>query len=141
MSVMNWRRIGSEWQLFQTRRIVGRVAPDATWPGMWRVALPGGMSDLVNLTRAKDAARVFAARRSPRPDAAEIGKKAEQYQRAFSRSSSLVRLSGPEVTRVPTTAETHQRPSAKARAGRMEPKPAFARPNVKETHVNKGSVR
>jgi hypothetical protein len=33
------------------------IEPDATWPGMWRVRLPSGQfSDMVNLTRAKDAA-------------------------------------------------------------------------------------
>jgi hypothetical protein len=33
------------------------IAPDAAWPNMWRVKLPNGLlSDMVNLTRAKDAA-------------------------------------------------------------------------------------
>jgi hypothetical protein len=33
------------------------VTPDAIWPGMWRIKLPNGaLSDMVNLTRAKDAA-------------------------------------------------------------------------------------
>ena len=31
------------------------------WPGMWRVRLPGGhLSDIANLTRAKDAAQLLA---------------------------------------------------------------------------------
>ena len=33
------------------------ITPDATWPNMWRVKLPNGLlSDMVNLTRARDAA-------------------------------------------------------------------------------------
>lgn len=33
------------------------IKPDARWPDMWRVKLPNGLlSDMVNLTRAKDAA-------------------------------------------------------------------------------------
>jgi hypothetical protein len=50
--------------LFKTERneksLAGRalaIAPDARWPGMWRVKLPNDLlSDMVNLTRAKDAA-------------------------------------------------------------------------------------
>src|SRR5262249_3503023 len=34
------------------------VVPDAKWPGMYRLILPDGtLSDMVNLTRANDAAR------------------------------------------------------------------------------------
>jgi hypothetical protein len=37
------------------------VRPDATWPGMWRVhTADGQVSDMVNLTRAKDAAIAWA---------------------------------------------------------------------------------
>jgi hypothetical protein len=33
------------------------IVPDATWPGLWRVKMPDGLlTDMVNLTRAKDAA-------------------------------------------------------------------------------------
>jgi hypothetical protein len=33
-----------------------RIVPDAKWPGMYRVRLPGGsLTDMVNLTRARDA--------------------------------------------------------------------------------------
>jgi hypothetical protein len=33
-----------------------RVVPDQKWPGMYRVRQPdGSLSDMVNLTRAKDA--------------------------------------------------------------------------------------
>jgi hypothetical protein len=61
--VMNWKQEGAEWRLLHNRRIVGRVTPDAKYPGMWRIKLPGGWSDMVNLTRAKDAALAPAIRR------------------------------------------------------------------------------
>ena len=33
------------------------IVPDGTWPGMWRVALPdGSLTDIVNLSRVRDAA-------------------------------------------------------------------------------------
>lgn len=37
------------------------IEPDADWPRMWRVRLPDGRcTDMVNLTRARDAAAVLA---------------------------------------------------------------------------------
>jgi hypothetical protein len=36
------------------------VEPDSKWPGMWRVRRGGSISDLVNLSRAKDAAIAIA---------------------------------------------------------------------------------
>ncbi len=46
----------------QGRKLV-EVVPDAKWPGMWRVrSLDGSLSDMVNLTRAKDAALSAALR-------------------------------------------------------------------------------
>jgi hypothetical protein len=32
------------------------IEEDANWPGMWRVRFGGKLSDMVNLSRAKDAA-------------------------------------------------------------------------------------
>lgn len=32
------------------------LEPDARWPGMWRVRFGGRLSDMANLSRAKDAA-------------------------------------------------------------------------------------
>ena len=32
------------------------VEPEAKWPGMWRVRFGGKLSDMANLSRAKDAA-------------------------------------------------------------------------------------
>jgi hypothetical protein len=42
-------------------RLLATILPDEKWPGMWRVQLHGGhLSDMVNLTRAKDAAVTLA---------------------------------------------------------------------------------
>ncbi len=38
-------------------RVLASIGPGATWPGLWRVRMPdGSLTDMVNLTRAKDAA-------------------------------------------------------------------------------------
>jgi len=43
-------------------RLVATIIPDATWPKMWRVQLPNGhVTDMVNITRAKDAALTLGA--------------------------------------------------------------------------------
>jgi hypothetical protein len=45
------------------RAPVARVVPDGRYPGMWRIAWGAGfLSDMVNLTRAKDAAAALAVR-------------------------------------------------------------------------------
>ena len=50
-----------------SRTPIFRVVPDSTYPGMWRVVLPdGSLSDMANLTWAKDAAFVMADRGPPR---------------------------------------------------------------------------
>jgi hypothetical protein len=44
-------------KLYFEGKIVGRVVPDGDWPGMWRVIRQdGSLSDMANLTRARDAA-------------------------------------------------------------------------------------
>ena len=78
-------RHGAEWRLYRDRRVVGRVVPDAKWPGMWRVQLPGGLSEMVNLARARDAALDWSA--TPR-----CHKVLQQNQRRFSAPASPVRL-------------------------------------------------
>jgi len=41
----------------RTGRLLATVEDDAEWVGMYRVRLPGGhLTDMANLTRAKDAA-------------------------------------------------------------------------------------
>jgi len=48
---------------FGTRSSGYRVIPDAKHPTMWRVRRPdGSLSDMVNRTRAKDAAMVMLDR-------------------------------------------------------------------------------
>jgi len=41
-------------------RIVVQVVPDQKYPGMFRVLADGELSDMVNLSRAADAARMLA---------------------------------------------------------------------------------
>jgi hypothetical protein len=42
-------------------RLLATIVSDQEWVGMWRVRMPDGhVSDMVNLTRAKDAARLLA---------------------------------------------------------------------------------
>jgi hypothetical protein len=44
--------------------LVATIEPDTEWPNLWRVVLPDGhISDMVNLTRAKDAAASLALAR------------------------------------------------------------------------------
>ena len=46
-----------ENKLYFRGRLIGQVVPDGKYPRMWRVKRPdGSLSDMVNLTRAKDAA-------------------------------------------------------------------------------------
>ena len=48
-------------QLRHGRRVVASIVPDTAWPAMWRVSLPGApLTDMVNRTRAKDAAMSLA---------------------------------------------------------------------------------
>jgi hypothetical protein len=53
------------WHLHygKDRKPLLTVEPDAKHPSMWRIRYPDGqLSDMVNLTRAKDAAGVIALR-------------------------------------------------------------------------------
>jgi hypothetical protein len=46
-----------------------RIAPDACWPGMWRILMPDGtQSDMANLARIKDAAAAICERGPARRD-------------------------------------------------------------------------
>lgn len=49
------------WKLYDGRRKLElEVVEDDRFPGMWRIRAPNGeLSDMVNLTRAKDAALGF----------------------------------------------------------------------------------
>jgi hypothetical protein len=49
-------------ELYLRRRLIAQVAVDKKYPQMWRVRLPNGqLSDMVNKTRAKDAALWLAS--------------------------------------------------------------------------------
>jgi hypothetical protein len=41
---------------FKTGRVLAVVVPDDKWPNMYRVRIGGDISDMANLSRAKDAA-------------------------------------------------------------------------------------
>ena len=57
----HWRTGGSRWELVSARRVVAKVVPDAVYAGMWRIDLgDGALSDMVNLTRAVEAAATRA---------------------------------------------------------------------------------
>jgi hypothetical protein len=57
-----WKSEGGNYLLFDADRLLATVKPDKDWPGLWRVHLPNGhVTDMVNLTRAKDAALSLAA--------------------------------------------------------------------------------
>jgi hypothetical protein len=58
-SQLYWQRN----QLFRwgSSKLLAEVIPDSTLPGMWRVQLPNGhRTDMVNLSRARDAAMALA---------------------------------------------------------------------------------
>jgi hypothetical protein len=60
---LKWRADGDGFGQHVDRRVsaVLYVVPDVTYPGMWRVKFAdGSLSDMANLTRAKDGARYQA---------------------------------------------------------------------------------
>ena len=55
----------------RTGRVLAMVEPDPEWSLMYRVRLPGGhLTDMLNLTLAKDAAKYLALEVLNRRDAA-----------------------------------------------------------------------
>jgi hypothetical protein len=60
-SLYRWHRSGAPWTLIQSGRVVAMVVPDQCFPSMFRIEFPDGfISDMLNLTRAKDAALSLA---------------------------------------------------------------------------------
>jgi len=61
---LNWRRANGRLFLFYGSNHLATVEPDSKYPGiMWRIRfLDGRLSDMVNLSRAKDAAISCALR-------------------------------------------------------------------------------
>jgi len=62
MYVVNWKDLHwKENDLYFKDEKVTSVVPDTKHPKMYRVRCPDGtLTDMVNLTRAKDAARILA---------------------------------------------------------------------------------
>lgn len=48
------------YRLALGRRTLATIVPDQRWPGMWRVKIGDRFTDMVNLSRAKDAAVTLA---------------------------------------------------------------------------------
>ena len=46
--------------LLHGNRVVAEVLPDPDWPNMWRARIGDRLTDMVNRTRAKDAAMCLA---------------------------------------------------------------------------------
>ena len=62
--------VAESWALFYGNKRLVIVVPDNFWPDMWRLCWPDGrVSDMANLTRAKDAAEVLCQRGPPQRDA------------------------------------------------------------------------
>ena len=62
-SRFRWRNTGEGVALHLGTRPLVMVVADGRYPGMYRVRTPdGALSDMVNLTRAKDAALALARR-------------------------------------------------------------------------------
>ena len=53
-----WR--GNALATRSSKKVVVSIAPDPVWPGMLRVRRGDQLSDMVNATRARDAARAGA---------------------------------------------------------------------------------
>jgi hypothetical protein len=65
LSGTSYRRTRFRWDgdrlMIGSGHLIATVEPDSEWPGLWRVRLPDGrLSDMVNRTRAKDAAETLA---------------------------------------------------------------------------------
>jgi len=53
----HWRTDRNRWELLVAGRVLASVVADAVYPEMWRIDPGGGvLSDIVKLSRAKDAA-------------------------------------------------------------------------------------
>jgi hypothetical protein len=60
-----WHEHPDGWALHAVghQSAIVHIVPDGTWPGMWRIRHPDGqLSDMANLTRARDGAIAVAMR-------------------------------------------------------------------------------
>jgi hypothetical protein len=70
---MSNRQLQHRLHYASAKHPLAEVVPDANWSGMWRVRWPDGqLSDMANLTRAKDAAFVIAQKGSPARDGSRL---------------------------------------------------------------------
>jgi hypothetical protein len=99
---LKWQREGVNWLLLFNRRRVGRVVPDSRYPKMHRsVRADGRLSDMANLSRAKDAA-LDAVTRDLAWDSANSPRKAQQIGTVFSAPSPPMRPIGRPATTLAT---------------------------------------
>jgi hypothetical protein len=96
-----WRRDGSDWQLLAGRRRMGRVVPDIQYSGMWRsIKSRGRLSDMANLSHAKNAVLVAAERElefEDRQRCANHPGKSQQNGGAFEKTAPPIARNGAEV--------------------------------------------
>jgi hypothetical protein len=67
-----YSRVDLKWDgprlRLKTGRLLATVEPDGKWPAMYRARLPNGhLTDMVNLTRAKDATIALACTELNKP--------------------------------------------------------------------------
>jgi hypothetical protein len=75
------------------RSVLALIMPDSRWPSIWRVEWPDGqISDLANLSRAKDAAELLAERGPPHRNRRDLRWKIHQAGEAI--GASLVHWNG-----------------------------------------------
>ena len=85
-----WSRKDLNWQgnVLRAGRVeLAEIEPDDLWPGLWRVITPSGVSDLVNLSRARDAAvalSLAALNKSHNQETALEAPPVRPFQRAVS---------------------------------------------------------
>jgi hypothetical protein len=71
-SDLYWTRDGGGWLLKLGRRKLGRVFRDSKYPGMWRSRRADGqLSDMANLSWAKNAVLAAAERVTSHPQKAQ----------------------------------------------------------------------
>jgi hypothetical protein len=99
LSPLAWRRDGDDWILLAGRRRLGRVVPDSKYPGMWRSVKPGGqLSDIANLSWAKNAVLIAAERELEWDRRAITSSKSQQRAPVFESRSSPMRFSASEAS-------------------------------------------
>jgi hypothetical protein len=105
-----WRTDGTRRELLTAGRAVATVEPDTTYAGMWRIVLgEGALSDMVNSSRAKDAAVRLADARQVlgKPSATSPwAKRSRPLSRSSRRENSHRRLSHERNLSNPVLGET-----------------------------------